>query len=315
MLKNDCTKELDNKYYILDKIITGASTKISLCYNLENRELCIIKMLRQNGRTLYSHIIENEIEKYKALSSPHIPKLIDYNLNGTQKENGKVKKKAYIIIEYMSKGDLLDYVLLNKKLYIKIARYYFKQLIDILEAMHSKGICHRDIKIDNLMLDRNFNLKLIDFEFSTEFREENGEYKVLKQVCGTSHYMAPEFYNKGRVEYQGDKVDIFSAGVVLFIMLTGVFPFSTAEFFDKHFKHIYLKEPNLFWAEKKADQLDRDAKDLIIGMFSPEPSERLTLSDIKKSGFYNQSVPMHEEVTRYMNDIWLMIERNKQIIK
>jgi serine/threonine protein kinase len=312
MLNNKC-KDLDDKYTILDRIAKGISTKINLCQDRKGN-LFIVKVMKYNSRLLYTHVLQNEIEKYKVLDSPYIAKMLDHNIDGTQKEGSKIKSKSYFVLEYIPKGELYDYIILNKKLYIKVARYYFKHLIDILEELDRKNICHRDIKVDNLLLDRDFNLKLVDFEFSTFSKDDKGNYIILKNVCGTSNYMAPEYFNRGRIEYTGDKVDIFSIGVVLFIMLTGMFPFKTAEVADKYYRYIYHREFNKFWESKKASELDEDCKEIIIKMLDPIAQNRINLAELKRTSFYQGDTPTHKEVANYMNNIWLMIERNKKTV-
>jgi serine/threonine protein kinase len=312
MNTSDSPKEVDGKYTILECLTKGASTKINLCRD-QAGNLYIMKVMKNSSRLLYSNIVQNEIDRYKVLDSPYIAKMIDHNMNGVQREgSAAIKKKAYLIMDYINRGELFDYIILNKKLYTKVARYYFRQLIEILEELDNKGICHRDIKVDNLLLDRDYNLKLIDFEFSTSSKDENGQYITLKNVCGTSNYMAPEFFVRNRIEYRGDHVDIFSVGVVLFIMLTGSFPFKTAESCDRYYKYIYHREFCKFWESKQASQLDDDSKEIIVRMLDPDPKTRITLEEIKVSNFYKGDVPTQKEIANYMNPIWLMVERNKK---
>lgn len=104
-------------------------------------------------------------------------------------------------------------------------------MLDTIEYIHSKGAVHRDIKLENILIDYDLNLKLTDFGFSTYKSVEK-----LQSYHGTKTYMAPEI-KKGEV-YNGKSTDIFSIGVVLFIMVKGVFPFLEAISSDHYYKLI-----------------------------------------------------------------------------
>ena len=93
------------------------------------------------------------------------------------------------MLELVDGGDLFDLIALGGRLDEKFARYYFKQLLDGLNYLHNAGFVHRDLKIENLMLDRNFNLKISDFGFSSPADES-----LLRTRLGTSAYMAPEIH-------------------------------------------------------------------------------------------------------------------------
>ena len=101
-------------------------------------------------------------------------------------------------------------------------RYFISQLLDVLYNLHSNGIVHRDLKLENILLDNNLNLKVCDFGFAT-----SKHVNKLKSFRGTYTYMAPEI--KEGKEYDGTKADIFSTGVVLFIIVQGIFPFTGAK--------------------------------------------------------------------------------------
>jgi serine/threonine protein kinase len=166
------------------------------------------------------------------------------------------------------------------------------------------NLCHRDIKLENFMFDNNFNLKLIDYEFCKPNR-------IFSDICGTRAYMAAEFYYKRNdmICYRGDQVDIFSTGVLLFAILTGVLPFRYADMRDKHYRYMF-DNCDKFWEMRKID-IPQSAKELISLMITPNPKERIDLKGIKKSDFYNDSVVNDVEACNYMHQIWLMVELNK----
>jgi len=106
---------------------------------------------------------------------------------------------------------MYEFILNTGEFNQRMARFYFKQLMEAICMIHSIGASHRDIKFENVLLDENFNLKLTDFGFSTI-------RPVSTTIGGTTGYMAPEIF-EGK-EYNGQKADIFAAGVLAFIMLT-----------------------------------------------------------------------------------------------
>ena len=113
--------------------------------------------------------------KLKTLSHPNIIKLLHMSENGKLKSaDGEVREVRYAVLELASNGNFLDYIV-NNALEEGIVRYYFKQLSEALLYMHETGICHRDLKLENLLLDDDFNLKISDFGFSTNIANEFGD--------------------------------------------------------------------------------------------------------------------------------------------
>ena len=118
------------------------------------------------------------------------------------------------------RGNLCQYVKARKRLGEADARAIFVQILMAVEYLHTTGIVHRDIKLENVLFDENRSMKLVDFGFSVGCRDPT---KKLKIFCGTPSYMAPEIVM--RRQYEGRPVDIWSLGVLLYAMLCGMFPF------------------------------------------------------------------------------------------
>jgi len=127
----------------------------------------------------------------------------------------------FIVMEYCSKGELFNYIVNKQRLNENEASFFFYQLINGLEYIHSIGISHRDIKPENLLLTYNHILKIIDFGLSNYYKENISKY--LQTPCGSPCYSSPEMVS-GKA-YDGFKVDIWSCGIVLFAMLCGYLPF------------------------------------------------------------------------------------------
>lgn len=128
---------------------------------------------------------------------------------------------VYLVMEYVAGDNLYGYLKQHKhsRLDEKEAKRIFKQLLTALAYCHRKSIAHRDIKLENILLDDSNNVKLIDFGFSTCIPND----KKIKMFCGTPSYMAPEIVNKE--EYAGPPADIWASGVLLFALMNGRFPF------------------------------------------------------------------------------------------
>lgn len=148
-----------------------------------------------------------------------------------------------------------------------VGRYFARQMLEQLEYMNNENIVHRDIKLENILVDQNMNLKLADFGFAT-----NKNITQLNSFRGTQSYMAPEI-RQGKV-YDGRQTDIFSFGVVLFTLVVGYFPFSKADLKDQFYNFLMNGERDQegvnaeYWNTLKAAHLSTEFKDLIQKIFS-----------------------------------------------
>jgi serine/threonine protein kinase len=148
-------------------------------------------------------------------------------------------------------------------------------MIDVLEYMQSKGVVHRDLKLENILVDDNLNLKVADFGFATYKKVTK-----LQSYRGTMTYMAPEI-KEGKT-YDGNQIDMFSTGVILFIIVQGIFPFKEAKK-DEYFYNLILQgKLDQYWKKTGGLDLSNDFKDLILKMFSYDGKKRPTIEDLKK---------------------------------
>ncbi|MQL41428.1 hypothetical protein EI012_26330, partial [Escherichia coli] len=130
------------------------------------------------------------------------------------------KTKIYIVLELVNGGELFDKIAKNGRLKEDEARSYFQQLINAVDYCHSRGVYHRDLKPENLLLDSNGVLKVSDFGLSTYAQQEN---ELLRTAGGTPNYVAPEVLNDRG--YDGATADLWSCGVILFVLVAGYLPF------------------------------------------------------------------------------------------
>ncbi|KAK7400155.1 hypothetical protein VNO78_11355 [Psophocarpus tetragonolobus] len=192
----------------------GTFAKVHQARNMKSGEVVAIKIINKEKILkggLVSHI-KREISILRRLRHPNIVELLEVMAT---------KTKIYFVMEYVRGGELFNKVA-KGRLKEDVARKYFQQLISAVEFCHARGVFHRDLKPENLLLDDNGNLKVSDFGLSAvsdQIRQDG----LFHTFCGTPAYVAPEVL--ARKGYDGAKVDIWSCGVVLFVLMAGYLPF------------------------------------------------------------------------------------------
>lgn len=196
-------------------------------------------------------------------------------------------------MELAEGGDLFDKIESDIGIGEDVAHFYFTQLISAVSYMHSKGVGHRDIKPENILLSAEGNLKIADFGLATLF-VYNGVKKLCKTSCGSPPYTAPEVvtcdtrlakqFGKG---YSGDLVDIWSCGVVLFVLLVGNTPWD--EPLDRSFEFNEYVTTNGHPDDELWNNLPADTLSLLRGMMRVEPSERFSLSDVRRHPWFTRT--------------------------
>jgi len=165
--------------------------------------------------------------------------LIDANQSTIRKNGYDTSEAFYIASEFCEYGEAYDFCDEEKGLKPFYARQLFNQLLNGVEYIHSKGVAHRDLKLENCFLDSSVTLKVADFGMAKQFAGPNG--KDLSTRCGTLNYMAPELLKSNISSYDGPKVDIFALGAILYIMTQGGFAFTNAN--DEYYRKLH-KHPN-----------------------------------------------------------------------
>lgn len=188
------------------------------------------------------------------------------------KEGQTNGEKFFIVSEIAENGELFDYVQESEGLKEEIARSLFKELIEAIAYVHSKGVAHRDLKLENIFLDSKVKVKVADFGLMKEFSGPNAE--TLKTKCGTLNYMAPEL--SGQESYDGPPVDIFACGVMLFMMLTSKQPFNEAN----DIWHQRLVADPVKAMQKRGIEISDEAIELVAKMVAIDPTERYTVQQI-----------------------------------
>lgn len=205
----------------------------------------------------------------------------------------------WIAMEYASGGDLFDKIEADVGVNEDIAHFYFTQLISGVSYMHSKGVSHRDIKPENILLSESGNLKIADFGLATLF-EYNGNRKLSTTMCGSPPYIAPEVIACGRGTqldrrvkppgYAANLVDIWSCGVVLFVLLVGNTPWDqpTTESWEfEEYTRSNGRSSDELWQKLPSTVLS-----LLRGMMTVDPTKRFTFDRIRSHPWYTRKNPL-----------------------
>jgi len=246
--------------------------------------------------------VETEIEALKNIRHQNVMKLYAYNLNaqyplakgqdaaadthgqGTKVQASKDQKfidTILLVLEYAPGGELFDILYYTSSLKEDVARTYFKQIINGLEACHNANVVHRDLKPQNLLLDSKYNLKITDFGLS-KIIQSDADAIMKTTYVGTRGYQAPELLLNQKYDL---KCDVFSVGVILFILLAGYPPFEQASKSDKWFKPLMQGKIDKFWkahAKSPICKNNMKAKDLLTKMLCFDPKQRIDMNGIKK---------------------------------
>jgi serine/threonine protein kinase len=288
---------LDDKYTIVKKVGSGATCKVKLGVVTETNEPIAIKILTNTGSNITSSKhYQAEIEMLKKINHPNIINLRDCNRGVYKKPNGNKKVIDYIVLEYAENGELFDYVYFPRKGFTeRVCRVIFRQLIEGLEACHISGVAHRDLKTENIMMNKDWVLKIADFGYATLMAGKMGD-GLLHTCLGTLSYAAPEILN--RKPYSGACADLFSCGVILFVLVTGKLPFGKAVVFDNYYKNFIKNDYEAFWKmmSPKIEKVSDEFKNLINLLLSFEPSQRPSMSEIKNHPWFAQEVASDIEV-------------------
>jgi serine/threonine protein kinase len=201
---------------------------------------------------------------------------LGYGSDGhVKKPSGReITNLVYILLEYVTGGLLFDLCQTVGGMGEDDGRYFLSQMIEVIGYMQSKGVVHRDLKLENILVDNDINLKVADFGFAT-YKKTN----KLNSYRGTMTYMAPEI-KEGKT-YDGKQIDMFSTGVILFIIVQGIFPFKEAKK-DEYFYNLILQgKLDQYWQKVGGQNLSPEFKDLILKMFSYDGSKRPTVEQLK----------------------------------
>ena len=310
---NENQKILDNKYLILEKKGHGATANVYKIQDKITNDIFAAKVLKK-----HSDYFDKETQMLKLVKSPYIVNLVDYGKGKILKNGSLSGEKQYIVLDYAEKGELFDYIFLPKKgLGERYGKVVFTKILRGVLSCHKVGVCHRDLKMENILLDKNFNPKIADFGFATliQGKEGNG---LLSSPLGTLSYAAPEILTHQR--YNGMKTDVFSLGVVLLTSVTGKIGFLEATKRDKYYKNIMKNDFTHYWemVNKQIPPTSQEFKNLFQKMVNYDPNKRPTIQEIlEKDPWLDEIRKLNDEDLKVLeNEIYNeFLIREKIVIK
>ncbi|KAJ2899508.1 Carbon catabolite-derepressing protein kinase [Zalerion maritima] len=263
-------QERIGQYEVIKTLGEGSFGKVKLAIHRSTKQKVALKII--NRKRLISRDmagrVEREIEYLQLLRHPHIIKL--YTVIKTPAE-------IIMVLEYAG-GELFDYIVNHGKMTESEARRFFQQIICAVDYCHRHKIVHRDLKPENLLLDDKLNIKIADFGLSNIMTDGN----FLKTSCGSPNYAAPEVI--GGKLYAGPEVDVWSCGVILYVMLCGRLPFD-----DEHIPSLFAKIARGNYVVPH--WLKGPSVTLIKKMLTVDPMRRISISDIRDDEWFSVDLP------------------------
>ena len=250
----------------------GAFGKVYLTNNIHNPEHWVaIKVINKNKAGNKEKIYQ-EVKILNQLDHPNIVKYYETY----DDPNGHI----YLVMEYIKGGELLQKIesRSNNCLTEAEARDYCKHLFQALAHMHAQNVTHRDIKLENIMLTETDDVKFVDFGLG---KQTDTSDKLMKTICGTPYYMAPELLKRN---LYNSKCDIWSMGVIIYVLMSGYLPFQAenrAQLFNR------IKRADYHLNHKEFETVSDEVKDLIKKIFVANPDERPTAIEILQHPWFD----------------------------
>ncbi|EDV23017.1 uncharacterized protein TRIADDRAFT_37919 [Trichoplax adhaerens] len=261
-------------HYILGNTLgVGTFGKVKLAVHQYTHHQVAVKIInRTRIKSLdVASKIRREIQNLKLFRHPHIIKL--YQVITTPSD-------IFMVMEYVSGGELFEYIIKRGRLNEADARRFFQQIISGVDYCHRHMVAHRDLKPENLLLDSSNMVKIADFGLSNMMKD--GEF--LRTSCGSPNYAAPEVIS-GK-PYAGPEVDVWSCGVILYALLCGSLPFD-----DEHVPTLFRKIKSGIYSVPS--HLSRAATDLLSIMLQVDPLKRAGIQRIREHEWFQEDLPAY----------------------
>ena len=239
---------IDDKYIILKKIGRGGTAKVFIVKEKKSNNIYAAKVLKDFENDKKKKNVENMFNKEITILT-HLKQTQnnEYIINFIDNGSGEIRRKErqtsinkYLILEYASKGSLFDYIFYPRRGFQeKYSKLFFRKILKGIQACHEAKVYHRDIKLENILLDENYEPKICDFGFA-KFNQK----KAIEQV-GTMNYAAPEIFSFK--PYDCSQIDIFSLGATLFTLVNSSLGFRKATSDDQFYSLIEEENFDEYW--------------------------------------------------------------------
>ncbi|KAL2477552.1 Serine/threonine-protein kinase SRK2B [Forsythia ovata] len=263
------------KYELVKDIGSGNFGVARLMRNKETKELVAMKYIERGHKI--DENVAREIINHRSLRHPNIIRFKEVVLTPTH---------LAIVMEYAAGGELFERICNAGRFSEDESRYFFQQLISGVNYCHSMQICHRDLKLENTLLDGNPAplLKICDFGYS----KSSLLHSKPKSTVGTPAYIAPEVLS--RREYDGKLADVWSCGVTLYVMLVGAYPFEDQDD-PKNFRKTIQRIMAVQYKIPDYVHISQDCRHLLSRIFVANPARRITIKEIKSHPWFLKNLP------------------------
>ncbi|KAL8112568.1 hypothetical protein AgCh_020043 [Apium graveolens] len=286
---------MDQKYEALKELGSGNFGVARLVRDKNTNELFAVKYI-ERGKKIDENV-QREIINHRSLTHPNIVRFKEVMLTPSQ---------LAIVMEYAAGGELFARICSAGRFSEDEARFFFQQLISGVSFCHSMEICHRDLKLENTLLDGSPTprLKICDFGYSKSALL----HSQPKSTVGTPAYIAPEVLS--RKEYDGKIADVWSCGVTLYVMLVGAYPFEDPED-PRNFRKTIGRIMSVQYSIPDYVRVSADCRHLLSQIFVANPSKRITIPEIKKHPWFLKN--MQRELVEGEKTNYGEADRNKQL--
>ncbi|KAF1968597.1 serine/threonine protein kinase-like protein Kin1 [Bimuria novae-zelandiae CBS 107.79] len=258
--------------WILGKTIgAGSMGKVKLAKQAESGESVAVKIVPRQSTDQHSSQADREradhSKEVRTAREAAIVSLLNHPYICGMRDVVRTNYHWYMLFEYVNGGQMLDYIISHGRLKEKQARKFARQIASALDYCHRNSIVHRDLKIENILISKTGDIKIIDFGLSNLFSPRS----LLKTFCGSLYFAAPELLQAK--QYTGPEVDIWSFGIVLYVLVCGKVPFDDQSMPQLHAK---IKKGHVDYPP----WLSTECRNLIHKMLQTDPAQRITLSEI-----------------------------------
>lgn len=283
-----CTKI--GNYVLREKIGEGAFAEVRIGVHQTTGERFAVKILDRSGlpKEEFERDVKKEIKIMKYLRHPSIVSIHSVLVTDS---------KMYLVMELVTGGELYDEIVNKKRIDERTSRKYFQQLVDAMVYCHKRGVVHRDLKPENLLLTEDGNLKITDFGMSWMKERLDPDWSsklILQTQCGTPKYMAPEVILRSGNGYDGEKLDAWECGMILYALLAGYLPFNGPD--DNSVFHAILRN-----TVRYPSHFSPGARDVLDRLLQKDPTKRSSLSEIRNHIWFltdYKSLPVPAQAVR-----------------